>query len=207
MRCEDCREIVSAHVDGEDTRGESAAAGAHLAECSACRAFLVATEDLRRTTRVRVAEDVPDLTGRIVAATGVGGAGRGAGARHDPTRPVRIVLLCTALLQIGLALPALLLGDDAHLPVHIARHLGSFDVALAVGFLWVAWRPARALDGVFPVAVALVTCLVASSFLDVAAGRAAAGGELHHVTDLVGLAAMWLLNPHPIGRTQRSMTA
>lgn len=204
MRCEDCREIVSAHVDGEDAGGEWAAAGAHLAECAACRSFLVATEDLHRTTRVRVAEDVPDLTDRIVAATGVAGV---AGDRHDPTRPVRIVLLCTALLQIGLALPALLLGDDAHLPVHIARHLGSFDVALAVGFLWVAWRPARALDGVFPVAVALVTCLVASSFLDVAAGRAAAGGELHHVTDLVGLAAMWLLNPHPIGRTQRSMTA
>jgi hypothetical protein len=113
-----------------------------------------------------------------------------------------------ALLQIALAVPALVLGDDANVPVHIARHIGSFDVALAVGYLWVAWRPARALEGVFPIAAALVACLVGSSILDVITGRAAAAGEFHHVTDLVGLTAMWLLGPRTLARPiRRSATA
>jgi predicted anti-sigma-YlaC factor YlaD len=196
MRCEDCREIVSAHVDGEDAAGEWAAASVHLRACAACRSFAAAGEQLRRATRLRPVEEVPDLTERIVAAAGI------APSFPDPSRPVRLVLAATALLQIALALPALVLGDDAQAPVHVARHLGSFDVALAVGFLWVAWRPARALDGVFPVAAALVACLVGSAVLDVVNARAVPSDELHHVTNLVGVAALWLLGPRSFARAQ-----
>ena len=49
-----------------------------------------------------------------------------------------------------IAVPALIFGSDAGLPVHTARHLGSFDVALAVGFLFAAWRPSR-IPGLLPV--------------------------------------------------------
>ena len=197
MRCDQCRAIVSAHLDGEDDPGEWDAAAAHLRECGDCREFTTAGEQLSRRTRLRPAEPVPDLTPRILAAAGIDPA------PHDNTGPVRLVLCAAALLQIALAVPALILGDDANLPVHIARHIGSFDVALAVGYLWVAWRPQRALEGVFPIAVALVACLVGTSVLDVAAGRAAPVGELHHVTDLVGLTAMWLLGPRPLFRAFR----
>jgi predicted anti-sigma-YlaC factor YlaD len=187
--------IVSARVDGEDRPGEWEAASAHLRDCAECRVFSTESERLHRMTRLRPVEDVPDLTDRIVAAAGI------APAEPDGTRALRIVLAAAALLQVGLALPALLFGDDANLPVHIARHIGSFDVALAVGYLWVAWRPQRALAGVFPIAAALVACLVGSSVLDVVTGRAAAGGELHHVTDLVGVTAMWLLGPRTLLRS------
>jgi predicted anti-sigma-YlaC factor YlaD len=193
MRCEQCREIVSARVDGEDGPGEWDAASTHLRQCAACRAFLSESERLHRLTRLRPVEDVPDLTARIVAAAGIAPGEREHPPAHDGTRPLRVVLGAAALLQIALALPALLFGDDANLPVHIARHIGSFDVALAVGYLWVAWRPSRALAGVFPIAAALVACLVGSSVLDVVMGRAAASGEMHHITDLIGLGAMWLL--------------
>jgi predicted anti-sigma-YlaC factor YlaD len=187
MRCEQCREIVSARVDGEDRPGEWDAAAAHLRGCADCRAFAADSERLHRITRLRPVEPVPDLTTRIVDAAGIDAP------RVDSTRPVRLVLALAAVLQIALAAPALVLGDDANAPAHIARHLGSFDVALAVGYLWVAWRPARALEGVFPIAAVLVACLVGSSILEVVSGRAAVTSELNHVTDLVGLAAMWLL--------------
>jgi predicted anti-sigma-YlaC factor YlaD len=87
----------------------------------------------------------------------------------------------------------LFLGSDAGLPVHTARHLGSFDIAVAVGFLFAAWRPSR-IPGLLPVVAALVACLVASSLLDVFAGNTGALGEAHHATDFVGLAVLWLLS-------------
>jgi predicted anti-sigma-YlaC factor YlaD len=203
MRCEHCREIVSARVDGEDRPGEWEAASSHLRDCAECRRYAAHSEQLHRLTRLQPVDAVPDLTSRIVAAAGLSGDE----TEVDGARPLRVVLAVAAVLQIALALPALLFGDDANLPVHIARHIGSFDVALAVGYLWVAWRPNRALAGVFPVALALVACLVGSSVLDVIAGRAAASGELHHVTDLVGVTAMWLLLPRTLVRPIRRSPA
>jgi predicted anti-sigma-YlaC factor YlaD len=102
------------------------------------------------------------------------------------------VLVAVALAQIAVAIPELL-GSDAGLPVHTARHLGSFDVAIAVGFLFAAWRPSR-IPGMLPVLGALAVCLVISAFLDVAAGNTAALGESHHVTDFAGLLVMWLIS-------------
>jgi predicted anti-sigma-YlaC factor YlaD len=203
MRCDDCREIVSARVDGEDGPGEWERASAHLRGCAACRAFASGSDQLHRMTRLQPVDDVPDLTGRIVAAAGL--------VEPEPVdagaRSLRVVLAVAAVLQIALALPALLLGDDANLPVHIARHIGSFDVALAVGYLWVAWRPNRALAGVFPVALALVACLLGTSLADVVSGRAGASGELHHITDVVGLTAMWLLGARTLVRPIRRSPA
>ncbi len=105
----------------------------------------------------------------------------------------RLGLAVIGVVQIALGVPALLLGADAGLPVHTARHLGSFSIALAVGFLFAAWRPSR-VAGLFPVAAALVACLVVTSIVDVASGRAAAANELGgHVTELLGLALLWLV--------------
>jgi len=117
-----------------------------------------------------------------------------AGVRYPLYRLAIIVvgLAVVAVVQILLAVPALVLGNDAGLPVHTARHLGSFAVALGVGFLVVAWKPNRA-PGLFPLAAALVACLVLTSIVDVANGRTAALGELSHSTELLGLALCWLV--------------
>jgi predicted anti-sigma-YlaC factor YlaD len=193
MRCDECRELISAHADGEVGPEAWARALPHLRECGDCREYQVETERLRRFTRLRAAEPVPDLTPQILAAAGLRPAPSPVGT-DEQSLGVRVVLACTGLLQIALATPALLLGDDAHLPVHVARHIGSFDVALAIGFLWVAWRPRQAVAGVLPIAVALVVCLLGTSIADVASHRATPSGELQHVTDLVGLTALWLLH-------------
>ena len=95
-----------------------------------------------------------------------------------------------AVVQMLLALPVLLLGRDAGAPVHIAREVGSFDFALAVGFLFVGWRPARAY-GMLPLVAALVACLGITTAVDLARGTASFLGESAHLLDLFGLASVW----------------
>lgn len=188
MTCDECRAALSARLDGEEAGSTAAAVEAHLAGCAACRAFETNAARLHRALRVSPARPVPDLTVPILRAIG----------DATPTRAdervglLRICLAIVAAVQLALAIPALVFGDDAGLPTHLARHLGSFTVALAVGLLVVAWRPERA-AGLLPVVGVLVLCLVSTSVLDVVQGRAAAGVEMGHAPELVGFVAVWLL--------------
>ena len=149
--------------------------------------------------RVRAAEPVPDLSAAIVEAHLPSGRAqakvRTASARSplaEPISPVRWGLFVVALTQLVLAAPSLLLGEDAGATVHVARELGSFDVALAIGLLVAAWQPLRAW-GLFPVAAALGLVMLGTAILDVAEGSAAVGGEAHHLLDLAGVALLWMV--------------
>ena len=164
----------------------------HLAGCPTCRAFRAEALALQREVRVRPATPTPDLTSQVMFAI--------ARERSEPAsarQGLRLSLVLIGLVQLGLSLPALLLGSDAGLPVHQARHLGSFGVALAVGLLVAAWRP-QGIRGLLPLATALVVCLVGSAIADVATGHAAASSEVTHVVEVAGLLSLWLLD-----RTQR----
>jgi predicted anti-sigma-YlaC factor YlaD len=195
MTCLQIRHAISARLDGEAPGLDEAAVYAHLAGCRDCREFAHDIERLHRTVRLTPAPAIPDLTPGILTAIG---EERAAAAREPDTNDaLRWILLAIALAQIAVAIPALLFGTDASLPVHTARHIGSFDVALGVGFLYAAWKPSR-IPGLLPVVAALVVCLVGSSLLDVASGNTAALGEAQHVLDVVGLAVVWLLSrPDP----------
>jgi predicted anti-sigma-YlaC factor YlaD len=138
---------------------------------------------MHRALRVSAAETVPDLTVPILAAIGA----QPTDTPNDTALRWSLVLL--AVLQIAIALPDLL-GTASGISIHNAHHIGSFDVALAVGFLFVAWRPTRSI-GLLPVVVALVVCLLLTSILDVAAGSTPALSEAQHVTDYAGLAIIW----------------
>jgi predicted anti-sigma-YlaC factor YlaD len=175
-------------LDGADR----VALDAHLATCADCRAYAGELAGLHRWMRLRAAEDVPDLSDRILA-------------RAHPPRKGRSEWVCYALLAIGLteltlALPPLILGDDAGAPIHVARHAGSMSVALAVGLIYAAWRPVRAF-GLLPIAGALAACMVVTAVLDLTDGRVGALGEAHHVLDVAGLLLLWLLSgaPRPTG--------
>jgi predicted anti-sigma-YlaC factor YlaD len=208
MTCARFRTAISARLDGEHVEGpervDPDALRAHLDHCADCRAFAGGAERLHGAVRVAPAPDVPDLTPGILAA--IDGlprrrrAGRtrvpvprGARAPLSQEGVLRLILVAVAAIQIGVAVPALVLGSDAGLPVHAARHLGSFDVAVAVGFLFAAWRPAR-ISGILPIGAALVVCLVGSSALDLVQGTTGAGSEAHHATDVAGLVVVWLLS-------------
>jgi predicted anti-sigma-YlaC factor YlaD len=197
MTCMQIHQAISARLDGEDTAVDESIVYAHLAGCAGCRTFAHDAEALHRRVRLASAPAVPDLTPDILTAIGADTAFAGADAEPDTHLALRWILLAIAVAQIAVAIPALVFGADAGLPVHTARHIGSFDVALGVGFLYAAWKPSR-IPGLMPVVVALVACLVGSSLLDVAAGNTQALGEAQHVLDFVGLAVVWLLSrPEP----------
>jgi len=188
MDCDICRIALSARLDGEDPGVDPGAVDAHLAGCGACRAFLDHATGLHRSVRVQPTDPVPDLTPQILARIGQ------ATARQRGTllRDVRWVLAVVACLRLLAVLADSVAGPWSGAPVHIVRELGSFDLALTVGFLMVAWQPSRAF-GLLPLVGVLAVCLGVTSVLDVAAGRVPAGAEAFHLLDLIGFALVWWL--------------
>jgi len=202
MRCDQIREAISAQLDGEEPGVASAVIDIHVASCSGCRAFVEGTAALHRSVRLTSAPPVRDLTPHVLAAIGAETGDRDLGSRE---RSLRIALALLGLVQLGVAIPALL-GSDGGVDIHSARHLGSFSIALAVGFLFAAWRPAR-VAGLLPVAAALVVCVLGTSLLDVIGGRTGAVSEANHAVEVAGLVAVWLLAHPGLPKRTRVVTA
>jgi predicted anti-sigma-YlaC factor YlaD len=190
MDCENYRLGISARLDGEDAGADDATLAWHLASCDACRRFEAEAISLSRTVRVAATETPPDLTPSIMAAIN---AERTSKARRFDPQALRAGLIALAVVQMLLAIPVLLFGREAGAPVHIAREIGSFDFALAVGFFFVGWRPARAY-GMLPLMAALVGALAIGTSVDVVRGTATLVNESAHLVDLMGLAAVWGLS-------------
>jgi predicted anti-sigma-YlaC factor YlaD len=190
MDCENYRLGISARLDGEDAGVDNATLAWHLANCEACRRFESEAIAITRATRVAATEVAPDLAPTIMAAINLERVA--TGRRFDP-QALRAGLIALALVQMVLAVPVLLLGRDAGAPVHIAREVGSFDFALAIGFLFVGWRPVRAY-GMLPLVAALVACLSITTGVDLVRGTATLLNESAHLLDLMGLAAVWELS-------------
>ena len=205
MDCTTCREAISARLDGE-TRGadadliEAHLVEAHLAGCPGCREFVAKATALQRSLEGRPADEVPDLTGPILARIAEAARDRDRAWQRD----VRIALTVLGVVLVLLALPALVFGQDPGATVHVARELGSFHLALAAGLLVVAWRPERA-GGLLPVVAVLAVCLAVTAVLDVAAGRLPALAEAHHLLHLAGLGLVWLL-ASPTGRARPAVS-
>jgi predicted anti-sigma-YlaC factor YlaD len=187
MRCDTIREALSARVDGETPGIADDAIDAHVQSCRGCLAWADELAILHRMVRVRAAEPIPDLTAAILGTAPA--ARRTPAPLAEPVSTARWALFVVALTQLVLAAPALL-GEGSGASVHVARELGSFDLALAVGLLVAAWQPARAW-GLLPVVAALGLVLGGTALLDVARGSASSLGEVHHVLDLAGVGLLW----------------
>ena len=196
--CQTVRETMSAGLDGEASALEREVAGSHLAACAGCRGWLeeatAATRRLR-LRRVEVAADFASMTA-VVQAT--------AALTADVW--ARYALAVVGIVELVRALPGLFGVGAAS--VHDARHIGSFGVAIAVGLLYVVWRPRRA-AGVLPVVAALAGTLLFGAVVDVAVGRISALAEAHHVMELAGLLLVWVVagRPRPSGRRRRAVAA
>jgi predicted anti-sigma-YlaC factor YlaD len=199
MRCDLCREAVSARIDDEAPPASEAEVYAHLATCADCRGFVARTEALHRHLRVRPAEAVPDRSAELLAAVaphapraeGPGATERG----HElPERGwARYALLWVALTQLALAVPALLLGSDHGADLHVAHEIGSWDAALAFAMLMIAFQPRRA-AGLVPFVGALTAVLLSTSAVDIIGGHTPAFGECAHLLTLLGVALLWLVS-------------
>lgn len=192
MRCDDCREGLSARLDHEALPPglDEGAVDAHLATCPPCTTWAEEATVLHRAVRVRPARPVPDRTETILATVP-------AASRPRPVREgVRYALLAIGITQLVLAVPALFLAQDANTPVHLTREMGAFELALAVGILSAAWRP-RLATGLLPFAGALAAATLVAAGVDVVQGATVAVTEAHHILDLAGVALLWLLQTRP----------
>lgn len=189
MDCDLARLALSAGLDGEASPRELDALDAHLAGCPGCLRWSHQAAAVHRAVRVRPAEPVPDLVAGVLARAAVPTPGRGEWVRY--------ALGVVAATNLLLGLPALLLGSGSDgVPVHVARHLGAFVVAISLGLLYCAWRPHRA-AGLLPVAAALVTAMVAGAVADVVGGDRPAIAEVVHLFELAGLVLLWMLAGRP----------
>lgn len=185
--CERWREAASARRDGEDPGASVVALDDHLAHCAGCRRFAAGIAAVDQLARPAMA-DAPDRSAGIIAAVR---AGQPTGAPRTPDsarRPVRIALGLVGLTQLVTALPSVFADAGAH----SSRDLAAFQLALAVGFLVAAIHPVSA-AGLLPTAGALVAVLSVVVVGDIAGGRVAAGTESIHLTEVVGVALLWLL--------------
>jgi predicted anti-sigma-YlaC factor YlaD len=185
MDCATAREAISAMADGEDPGSDSGDVEAHLAQCAACRAWRDAAHEVTRRARLGVARPIP-VRAREVAAVARSRARVPRRARLATL--ARVGLVAVAMGQLAFTVPSLLFGHDHSAPEHIAHEMGSFDAALAAGFLVAAWRPGRALGMRALVGVA-AALLVVTAVIDLAAGRTSVGDEAPHLLAVAG----WLM--------------
>jgi len=65
--CAQCREALSARLDGEESAAERGAIDAHLVSCAACRRFADAAARVTRLARTDVAIQAPDVASALMS--------------------------------------------------------------------------------------------------------------------------------------------
>lgn len=198
--CEAAREAMSALIDGEQSPLSGAWLTAHLVDCGRCRDWYAAAAEIRRRSRLALVPEVPDLVDRVLAVTDV--SQEHVSRLDDGRRGWRItrtLLACTAIAQLWFALPVLLFARDPDVAVHPAHELGSFDTALAIGFLVVVWRP-RLARGMRPLVGVIAGLLVITAAIDLARGRTTLADEAPHLLAAVAFVLMCLMRSSPGGR-------
>jgi predicted anti-sigma-YlaC factor YlaD len=190
LACAEVRAALSAQADGEDPLMDTAAVDAHRATCPACRDFEAQMSSTRRSARLAVAPEMPDLSATVAAAN--------ARADRRSWNPARLLLGLVALEILLLSVPDLLAQDDRLAAAHATRHLGAFTLAYAVGLLVVVARPSRA-RAFLPVAAILAGALAITAVIDVSQGHVPLLGEATHLPEIVSVGLIWWLARQPRG--------
>jgi predicted anti-sigma-YlaC factor YlaD len=211
MGCEQIREILSAHLDGEAGPEETARAQAHLDGCAACRQWLDGAAAVTRLARLAVQ---PPMTGmpdvRLDAAPGR--------IRARVVAVLRVLLAVLGAMQILLgvaqaAMPAMAgMAMSGHAEGATADHLlhetAAWNLAVGAGFLFIAARRTRP-TGVLPILTAFVAALSLLSVDDMLSGAVAWSRLASHTLLLAGYAIVVVLarpgrrrEDPPAGRTR-----
>jgi len=186
VNCDAAREAISALLDGEAPGPELSELEEHLAGCLACQRWRERAHKLTRSVRLQPARPVPRPPTGLIEA--VRNEHRGRPWRAGRLTRTRIALVILAAAQLALSVRVLVLGRGDSAPLHLAHEIGSFDVAVAVGFVVAARRPARAMGMLSLMGVAAVL-LVLTAVIDLVGGRTDLLDEAPHLLVVAG----WLL--------------
>src|SRR5262249_13140264 len=172
----------------------------HLASCAACRRFADDAARVTRLARTAAAVAEPDVVAAVLAAA------------PRPRRPrlitsLRVLLGLVGLAQAEVALVGMLgahTGDPSAQGVvlqgasvaHFAHESAAWNLALGVGFLWVAWRSSRP-SGMIPTLATFVAALTVLVVLDAMAGGVDTTRLLAHGLVALGLVLVIVLDRLP----------
>lgn len=205
MDCTRCREALSARLDGEGSASEGATLDVHLATCAPCRRFSDEAARVTRLARTAVATPEPDVAGAVLASAP-------RSRRPRLSTALRVLLGLVGLAQAEVALAAIL-GAQAGAGsqgvvlqgasvAHFAHESAAWNLALGVGFVWVAWRSPRA-SGMVPTLATFVGVLAVLVVMDVMAGGVDVARMALHGLVVLGLILVIALDrlPGPVGGT------
>lgn len=199
MHCQDCRLALSAVIDGEAPSVPQEPLARHLEGCADCRQWRATAIEVTRAARLSVVRETPDRTVPLLTALAADRHRREAWAGRRGW--LRAGLVATGALLAMVSLQGVLADHPVlHANHHPAHEVGSFEVALASGFLFAAWRPSRAW-GMLPLASLVVGLMILTTGLDLAAGRTTVAAEAGHLLLLFGLGCMWALSRGGSGTT------
>lgn len=205
MRCEECRDGMSAAMDGRSWPDQEAAVEAHLAECAECRRWQAGAEQANRALRLRPAEQVPDLSALITDAVlpadeaRRGGWWRRLGYAMSPRPAVwRVLLGVAALAQLTLGMSEILgVVHGLHVPDGAGRHLfnesSAWNVALGAGFAGAALWP-RLAAGLLPTLGIFTAILLVMSIADLTGGHVGGARVATHAVLVAGLIVMFMVD-------------
>lgn len=109
---------------------------------------------------------------------------------------MRPAIAWCGLLIAAQSVAPLVFGSADGAPAHVARHVGASTLALAIGLLYVAWKPHRAF-GLLPYVTALFAAMVGGAIVDLIGGGRSAVSELVHLAELAGMVLVWLIAGSP----------
>jgi len=159
MRCVECREALSARLDGEEGPEGRAAVDAHLSGCAECRRWLDDAARVTRLARTSVATPAPAIDPDVLAAAPGPGRVRLAAALRVALAAVGGSQLLLGLVQMTTYQPVTQLHAS-----HLWHESAAWNVAIGAGFVWTAARrvPASALIPVLTAFVGVLTLLSAN---------------------------------------------
>jgi predicted anti-sigma-YlaC factor YlaD len=186
MNCGAARDATSAMLDGELSSSERTALEAHLEGCEDCRAWREEAHEVTRRMRLESARALP-VPGPAVLEPLTAASRR----RWRSIELARAALMGIGVVQLMTTVPPLMFGQDREAPIQVAHVIGSFNMALAIGFFVAAWRPTRA-EGMRTIVGCAALLLVVTAVVDLIAGHTNLSDEAPHLLAVGG----WLLLRH-----------
>ena len=187
MTCDHYRELLSAELDGELTKAESADLAEHLNGCAGCRAY---RDDLQaadpalalQSMRLHAAQELASIPEPKVA---LAGSLRAVSA-------LRWALFTIGATLVLLNVSNLVFEVDA-VDRHLSRHDGVFGTALGIGMLSVAAKPQRAI-GLVSLTSTIAVLMGIVAVADVIGGQRTMLAEAIHLLEFGGLICLWVIS-------------